>query len=278
VDACMARHPSLPLVAQRLQHLRDLLLAVDGDAQALQHAPAHVHSLARAGLLACERQARLEWALVALATKHADVARTMLDPLTRGSGSVGANRPLRTVRRWDFELSYCRAKLCEQQGLADESLRFYQHYALESVLCLRSENPAPQELRDEGAPQSTVKDEVEMSLPAKYRRAYRYMLEHLDQAGLSVHEMAEHVGVTERALQLAFKQHLGMAPAQVLRRCRLERIRRELLRDDTPEPCIADTAARFGIRNRSTLVAAYRQQFHETPAQTLASREPLVRH
>jgi AraC-like DNA-binding protein len=272
VDACMARHPALPLVAQRLQHLRDLLLAVDGDMQALRNGQAHVQWLARAGLLACERQARLEWALVSLATKNVDVARSMLDPLTRGSDS--ASRASRPVRRWDFELSYCRAKLCGQQGLVDESLRFYQLYALESVLCLRSENPAPQDAREAGAASSPVKDEVEMSLPAKYRRAYRYMLDKLGNADLSVHELAEHVGVTERALQSAFKLHLGMSPAQLLRRCRLERIRRELLRDDAPAPCIGETAERFGIRNRSTLVAAYRQQFNETPAQTLARRHP----
>ena len=68
---------------------------------------------------------------------------------------------------------------------------------------------------------------VEMSLPAKYRRAYRYLIDHLESAELTVREIAEHVNVTERALQSAFRQHLGMTPAEVLRRCRVERIRGE---------------------------------------------------
>ncbi|NIF99764.1 hypothetical protein F3J18_31625, partial [Burkholderia sp. Ax-1720] len=41
-------------------------------------------------------------------------------------------------------------------------------------------------------------DDVSARLPAKYRRAYRYVLDNLDRADLSVREIATQIGVTER--------------------------------------------------------------------------------
>jgi AraC-like DNA-binding protein len=35
---------------------------------------------------------------------------------------------------------------------------------------------------------------------------------------------------------------------------------------------VIETAARWGIRNRSTLVTSYRKYFRETPTETLARR------
>ena len=64
-------------------------------------------------------------------------------------------------------------------------------------------------------------------LPLRYRRAYQYILEHLENRDLSVREVATHVDVTERALQMAFRTHLGMTPAELIRRRRIERIRKE---------------------------------------------------
>jgi AraC-like DNA-binding protein len=269
VDACMLKYQTLPLIAQRLHHLRDLLLAIDGDAQALRDSPNHLLWLSRTGLASSERQARLEWALAALTVKNAEVARDMLEPLCTRELKHG-------LRRWDFELSYCRAKLCELQGRSEESLRHYQRYALESVMCVRSEMPqASTPPEADSTPQASigaVKDEVEMSLPAKYRRAYRYLLQHLGDDGLNVSEIAEQIGVTMRALQTAFKTHLGMTPAEILRRCRMERIRNDLLISEGVSVTVSEVAARWGVRNRSTLVAAYRKHFDETPEQTLRHR------
>jgi AraC-like DNA-binding protein len=275
VDACMLKYRAFALIAHRLHHLRDLLLAIDGDAQALRNSPTHLTWLSRAGLASSEREARLDWALAALTVKNADVARSMLEPLCGRELQHG-------VRRWDFELSYCRAKLCELQGRSEESLQHYQRYALESVLCVRSEmTPAarsPSEDRDPALSTGAVKDEVEMSLPAKYRRAYRYLQQHLADEGLNVLEIAEHVGVTMRTLQSAFKHHLGMTPAEVVRRCRMERIRADLLADHGAPITIANIAARWGVRNRSTLVASYRKHFDETPEQTLGRRCAPMAH
>jgi AraC-like DNA-binding protein len=269
VDTCIMRYRTLPLIAQRLHHLRDLMLAIDGDAQALRESQHHLLWLGRAGLVSSERQARLEWALAALTVKNAEVAHDMLKPLCLREDQRG-------VRRWDFELSYCRAKLCELQGRSEESLRHYQRYALESVMCVRSEMTPPTAPRHDEATEvlatGAAKDEVEMSLPAKYRRAYRYLVAHLGDEGLNVHEIADQIGVTMRALQSAFKSHLGMSPAEVLRRCRMERIRSDLLAEDGSLRTIAEVASRWGVRSRATLVSSYRKHFGETPEQTLGRR------
>jgi len=106
-------------------------------------------------------------------------------------------------------------------------------------------------------------------LPAKYRRAYRYMQENLDRADLSVRELAIEIGVTERALQTAFKNFLGLSPTELIRRQRMERIRAELEDPFTSERNILGAANKWGVQNRSTLVSSYRKQFNEAPSETL---------
>jgi AraC-like DNA-binding protein len=264
VQACLVAYDKHPLVTNHLHHLRGLILASCGDAAGLQRSQEHLVWLRQSHLAASERQARLETALVAIAMRSVDVARSVLEPLCARAAEGGA-------QRWNFELSYCQARVCALSGRSDESLKHYQRYALESVQCVRAETvdigsgPAQVQARS-----SAVKDEVEMALPAKYRRAYRYLLEHLDCASLSVREIADEIGVTERALQSVFKAQLGMTPAEVVRRCRVERIRQDLLNGDSTGATVIETASRWGIRNRSTLVSVYRKYFRETPAQTLS--------
>jgi AraC-like DNA-binding protein len=266
IDACLAAHGGQPLLARRLRYLRALLLAACGDVTVVQSLHDHLAWLRQAGVSTGERQGRVEVALVAIAARQADMARSVLEPLcSRGSD--------RRRQRWDFELSYCLAKVCELAGRSDESMKHYQRYALESVQCVRTEAVAERSPARSVAPSApVVKDDVEMSLPAKYRRAYRYLLEHLDCAALSIREIAEHIGVTNRALQSVFRSHLGMTPVEVMRRCRVERIREDLLKADPGGLTVTEAAARWGIRNRSTLVASYRRYFSETPAETLSRR------
>jgi AraC-like DNA-binding protein len=253
------------LITQRLALLVCLLRAQGGSVRSLESVHDHLAWLRRMHLAAAERQCRMEASLVAIATHRAELARSLLEPLCTRQGEG--------PQRWNFELSYCRAKLCEMTGQSEECLRHYQRYALESVMCLRQEMPRPVNAATESARTGEVRDEVELALPAKYRRAYRYLLSHMERPDLSVREIAEHIGVTERAVQSAFRTHLGMTPAEVLRRNRVERIRAELLQAEGCGLNVIETAARWGIRNRSTLVSSYRKHFRETPADTLARRE-----
>ena len=263
IDACLQTYGHLSLVAKHLELLANLIRVSCGDTRATDALIRHLGWLQRSQLRATERKVRLEIALVAVVSRQAEVARSVLEPLSGRHGDGHA-------QRWTVELSYCLARMHALSGSTDESMKHYQRYALESVQCVRAEANEPA-LADALARQAPVsgKDDVEMALSAKYRRAYRYMLDHLDCADLNVREIADEIGVTERALQSAFKAQVGMAPAEVLRRCRVERIRQDLLRADNTGASVIETATRWGISNRSTLASIYRKYFHETPAQTL---------
>ncbi len=83
-------------------------------------------------------------------------------------------------------------------------------------------------------------------------------------------DVAAEVGVTERALQSAFRRSLGLSPTELIRRLRMERIRGELLDDSlNGERTVLTTANKWGVQNRSTLLNNYRKQFHEAPSETL---------
>ncbi|WP_143762989.1 helix-turn-helix transcriptional regulator [Ramlibacter tataouinensis] len=262
----MATVAGHPLLARRLQYLLTLVQACMGHARALAPAHEHLSWLRRMHLAAAERQYRIEGALAAIVAHDAELARSLLEPLS--------GRQAEGPQRWNFELSYCRAKLCEMAGQNDECLRHYQRYAMESVMCLRNEVQKMPAVKVPNPRAGEARDEVELALPARYRRAYRYLLAQMDRADLSVREIAGHIGVSERAVQSAFRCYLGMTPIEVLRRSRIERIHDDLLQSEGCGSSVLETAARWGIRNRSTLVSSYRKHFRETPADTLARREP----
>ncbi|MDR6450167.1 AraC-like DNA-binding protein [Paraburkholderia terricola] len=139
-----------------------------------------------------------------------------------------------------------------------------------STQCLRNDAEALATFVSGASRQTPHLDDAGAKLPAKYRRAYRYLQENLDRRDLSVHEVAAEVDVSERALQSAFKSSLGLWPTELIRRLRMERIRAELLNDAfTSDRTVLDAANKWGVQNRSTLVNGYRKQFHEVPSETL---------
>ncbi len=268
IDAGLKRHSHHRLVAERLGQLRALLNAVGGNDRAFKELQDRIHWLCCMGLTRGERQTRVETALAAIIVGNVETARSVLEPMGTRAGETASTR-------LSVELSYCLAKVCELTGHHDESLKHYHHYAQESMRCVRAESGHAPRVSAEAPTQRAVKDEVEMGLPARYRRAYRYLIDHLASPTLSVREISEVVGVSERALQLIFKNHLGMTPVELVQRCRVERIRDELLNGDAAGRTVSQSAERWGIRNRSTLVSVYRKHFNETPMQTLsACRRP----
>jgi AraC-like DNA-binding protein len=263
IEECLAAHGHQALIGQRLRHLRDLLLAADGDARALAALPAHVDWLRCAGLADCAHQAQIETVLAAAAAGDVDLAMATMEPLRAHS----TDHP-----HWRIELSYCEAKVSVLAGQLGESMQHYRRYVLESMQCVRAvaSTTAPSDSpRSADAPQ----DDIESRLPARYQQAYRYMLDHLGRSGLTFSEIAEHVGVSVRSLQAVFTKHLGMTPSDVLHRCRIERIRADLLRDTDRRHTIIEIAARWGIPDRTAVTNCYRRFFGEAPSETLARRD-----
>ncbi|RYC14296.1 helix-turn-helix transcriptional regulator [Nocardioides zhouii] len=102
--------------------------------------------------------------------------------------------------------------------------------------------------------------------PSTVRRAARIIEAHSSEE-LTPGDLARECGVTPRALQYAFRNHLGCTPQDYLRRVRLDLARRSL-RDGT-WPSVGDAAAAHGFFNPGRFATYYRELFDENPGQTL---------
>ncbi len=214
-----------------LKHRANYLVALQrlacGERDGLAGLHKHLEWTVRMGLASYPRLVRTECAMAALATHLEGVAEQFIAPLeTLVCGRASA--PRSGGERDQIELLYCFAKIRQLQDKSKEALRYYTAYASLAIEILRSDNRAVFAFlgRIERGGILPV-DDVSLRLPPKYRRAYRYMVENLHRARLSVGEVAAEAGVTERALQAAFKAHLGLSPGELLRRVREEQ-RREI--------------------------------------------------
>ena len=85
--------------------------------------------------------------------------------------------------------------------------------------------------------------------------------------------LAQEVHLSVRALQDGFKRDFDTPPMAYLRHVRLQRVRQALEEATSGEETVRAVAARFGFVHMSRFTAAYREAFHETPAQTLRRRD-----
>lgn len=250
----------IPVLVRRTEFLQQLQTLAAGSHAAFGSLEQHLRWSVDSKLEDYQRNLRLEIALAALAGHSPRVVESMLyifrDQLTQGQQHT----------RWYLEFLYCQAKLRERQGRLQEHVQLYRTYALLSLKHVRSDSVSLPACATE-RPQ-LVADDISARLPGRYRRAYRYVIEHLDQSGLSVSEVAAYIGVTERALQAAFKTHLGVSPSELIRQLRLEHIRDELLDDEAADSSVLRIANRWGLQHRSTLLNSYRKIYHEPPSVT----------
>lgn len=260
IQELLAQSNNLLLVSTQLTLLLSLLKLSVADRSVIPFLRSHMDWATDEGLSAYVRHTRLEMVLASLSANLPDFAEQTM-------AHIRDNAQSHIIRRWDIEHAYCVAKLTEQQGRASESLQLYRKYACDAMECLRVEICA--QIKPAYSSTTTSFDDVEVRLPAKYRRAYRYIVSHLSERNLCIREVAAEIGVTERALQSVFRSHLGISPTELIRRCRMERIRADLLSPNSKMSSIFEAAQRWGIFNRSTLATAYRAYFKETPNETL---------
>ncbi len=102
--------------------------------------------------------------------------------------------------------------------------------------------------------------------PSTVQRAARIIEQHATE-DLAPADLARECGVTLRALQYAFRKHLGCTPQDYLRRVRLDLARRSM-RDGT-STTVSDAAASFGFFNPGRFASDYRQVFDENPRETM---------
>ncbi|MEQ5842591.1 helix-turn-helix transcriptional regulator [Paraburkholderia acidicola] len=263
--AVLAAGLSMPLLDERLAYLGHLKSFAAGHTQERSALKTYASWSRKAGLADYHRSLCLEMALGAIAAHATAAAEELLEQ----SGAAALHGSQNA--RWYLDYLYCRAKIMQQQMRTQEFATLYGRYALASIQHVRADSvslpaAAPEAAQSRSTPRA---DDVSARLPAKYRRAYRYLMDHLDQKDLSVREVASQIGVTERAMQGAFRKHLGLSPSELIRRQRMERIRDELLDDDAPVARVLDVAKKWGVQHRSTLINGYRSVFNEAPSQTM---------
>lgn len=262
---------SFPLLQARLRFVAGALACRDDGAAALAAACDHLRWLRQQQLGLAEDLARVEAANALLLQRQVMPGESLLRDAR--SADLGVEH-----RAYQRILKACKARLHAAGGRHLDALSLSAELSREALASLRAELAQVPTLRIlETGEWSATPDTAQLQLPLRYRKAYRYILDHLRDADLSVQRVAQFLGVTERALQLAFRHHLGLSPAEFIRCRRVEQIRAELHRDMSDEG-IAEVAARWGIRSRSTLVQNFRQVLGETP--TLrggAAQHPLLK-
>ena len=83
--------------------------------------------------------------------------------------------------------------------------------------------------------------------------------------------IARHVGVSVRALQRAFRDHLDCTPMQYVRYCRMRGAKAELAETEPGTRTVAGVAESWGFHNHGRFANDYRQRFGMNPSQTLAA-------
>jgi AraC-like DNA-binding protein len=84
---------------------------------------------------------------------------------------------------------------------------------------------------------------------------------------LTISLVAREVGISERALQLAYRRYRGTTPREALNRIRMDAARNRLL-SANPEDTISQVALDCGFAHVGRFSVAYRERFGESPSQT----------
>jgi len=88
-------------------------------------------------------------------------------------------------------------------------------------------------------------------------------------APISVPQLAEAVGVSQRTLEYAFREGLGITPLQFMRRCRLNGALRDLRAAPPGSQTVTAIGIKWGFSDLGRFAAEYRRLFGAYPSQTL---------
>ena len=102
-----------------------------------------------------------------------------------------------------------------------------------------------------------------------------YALSHTAER-LYVTDLCEAAGVSERTLQYAFKEVMGMTPVAYLTRLRLHRVRQALRAATHGSTTVTAEALRWGFWHFGEFSRAYKGCFGELPSDTLRQKPPAV--
>ena len=99
-----------------------------------------------------------------------------------------------------------------------------------------------------------------------------------DPRTITVPELAKLAGVSQRTLEYAFRERLGITPLGFLRRCRLNAAHRELRSAAAGSTTVTGVALRWGFSSMGRFSVEHKAMFGASPSQTLAeTRAPTGR-
>lgn len=111
-------------------------------------------------------------------------------------------------------------------------------------------------------------DGVRPAVPRRVQLAIDVMHARLAEP-ISVHDVAQGVGLATRSLQEGFQKHIGTTPTAYLSRLRLERAHADLAQAEPSSTTVTAIATRWGFTNSSRFADSHRRVYGETPARTL---------
>ncbi|MEZ0075525.1 helix-turn-helix transcriptional regulator [Planotetraspora sp. GP83] len=118
-----------------------------------------------------------------------------------------------------------------------------------------------------------------LSRPSEVRdRARLHVSAHLREPGLSVEGVARHLGISVRALHLAFATEPETIGA-LIRRLRLERARDDLFTEQNERGLVGTVSRRWGFGSAASFARAFRREYGCSPLQwrrSKAESDPAV--
>ncbi|HEX5121326.1 MAG TPA: AraC family transcriptional regulator [Pseudonocardiaceae bacterium] len=118
----------------------------------------------------------------------------------------------------------------------------------------------------------TIRDAVDAVGGRTLSRAARIAVDWIENHPEYQHttaSLARSAGVSERTLQISFRNELDTPPTDYLRDVRLRRVHDDLRAADPGSVTVAEVAARWGFLHLGHFSARYNRKFGESPAQTL---------
>ncbi len=123
-------------------------------------------------------------------------------------------------------------------------------------------------LGTDGPPKRTRRDRTGRTNSRIVKTAETFALDHVDKHPF-VSDLCEATGVSERTLQYAFKDILGLTPTAYLIRLRLHRARSDLRLASAKTTTVTEVALDWGFWHFGDFSKAYAQCFGELPSKTL---------
>ena len=110
--------------------------------------------------------------------------------------------------------------------------------------------------------------------PKPRREAFRRAIELGDglKQRITVPEFAALTGVSQRTLELAFQETLGISPRRYLRWHRMQNVHRELQTKDAESASVTEVAAHWGFSELGRFAVEYKRLFDVSPSVTLRNR------